>query len=95
MSCVNFFKQQSKRFLKDYKTRVFNENKGVFEFFPRFFPDIEKILYTFHFEAYDDISLMNAQHIIARLAGFNKWNDLIKASDDELYSSKLRFISRF
>ncbi|HIU05986.1 MAG TPA: hypothetical protein IAC46_00090 [Candidatus Onthoplasma faecigallinarum] len=24
---------------------------------------------------------MNSQHIIALLAGFNKWNDLIKASE--------------
>ena len=34
---------------------------------------------------------MNAQHIIAKLAGFNKWTELAKATETELQRSKLLF----
>lgn len=37
---------------------------------------------------------MNAQHIIARLAGFYKWTDLIKATDPALELGKLLFENR-
>jgi hypothetical protein len=70
--------------LKDYKTRVFNETEGFYEYTPRYFQDIDRILCIFDIKDDDPFSLMNAQHIIARLSGFYKWNDLIQASESAL-----------
>ena len=96
MNTIDFFKQQAKNFQKDLGTETFNEREGIYEYAPRFFYDIEDILMCF-----DDIecdpkkfSLMRSQHIIARLAGFNKWNDLIKASEPALELGKLLLIHR-
>ena len=40
-----------------------------------------------YFESKDDISLMNAQHVIAKEHGFNSWNDLIKQEPHKLAES--------
>lgn len=84
MENIAFFKQQAKNFLKDYKTRVYNEKEGTYEYNPRFFENIKDILYEFDIKDDDNFTLMNAQHIISKLAGFNKWNELIKSSDPVL-----------
>ena len=94
MANVEFFKQQSKNFLKDYKTRVFNEDEGFYDYSPRYFQDIDELLYDFGFREDDSFSLMNAQHIVASLAGFHKWNDLIKASEPMLEIGKLLLMNR-
>ena len=84
MENIAFFKQQAKNFLKDYKTRVYNEREGFYEYNPRFFENIKEILHEFDVSDDDNFTLMNAQHIISKLAGFNKWNELIKSSDPAL-----------
>lgn len=94
MTNIDFFKQQSKNFLKDYKTRVYDENEGFYEYSPRFFNDIEDILDKFHIGEEDSLTLMNAQHIIARLSGFYKWNELINASESALELGKLLLTNR-
>ena len=45
MATIEFFKQQSKNFMKDYKTRAFNEAEGFYEYSPRYFQDIDELLY--------------------------------------------------
>ena len=40
-----------------------------------------------YFESKDDISLMNAQHVIAKEHGFDSWNDLIKQEPYKLAKS--------
>ncbi|MBP3619462.1 MAG: hypothetical protein J6J24_02245 [Clostridia bacterium] len=94
MTNIEFFKQQSKNLFKDYNTRVYNENEGFYEYFPRFFNDIEDILYNFHIGEDSPFTLMNAQHIIARLSGFYKWNELITASESALELGRLLLINR-
>ena len=94
MATVEFFKRQSKNFLKDYKTRAFNENEGFYEYAPRHFQDIDELLYDFGFMDDDSFSLMNAQHIIAQLSGFYKWNELIQASESALEIGKLLLTNR-
>ncbi len=94
MATIEFFKQQSKNFMKDYKTRVFNEAEGFYEYNPRYFQDIDELLYNFDFKADEAFTLMNAQHIIARLAGFYKWNELIQASESALEIGKLLLTHR-
>lgn len=91
---VDFFKQQAKNFLKDYKTRVFNEDEGYYEYSPRFFNDFDDIAMCFDIDEQENFGLMNAQHVIAKLSGFNKWTDLIKASEPILEVGKLLLTNR-
>lgn len=93
MDHIDYFKLQAKHLLKDFKTRFFNKKEGIFEYKPQFF-DITQIFLDF--DLYDDatdftFTLMNAQHIIARLAGFYKWNELINAKPAELELAHLLF----
>ena len=94
MANIEFFKQQSKNFMKDYKTRVFNEAEGFYEYSPRYFKDIDELLYTFGFKDDEVFTLMNAQHIIARLSGFYKWNELIRVSEAALEIGRLLLTHR-
>ena len=94
MATIDFFKQQSKNFMKDYKTRVFNETEGFYEYNPRYFQDIDELLYDFGFKDDEAFTLMNAQHIIAQLSGFYKWNELIQASEAALEIGKLLITQR-
>ena len=94
MTTVDFFKQQAKCFFKDYNSRVYDENEGVYKYNPRFFNDIDDIIVSYDIPEDGSFTLMNAQHIIAMLAGFYKWNDLIKASEPRLELGKLLITNR-
>lgn len=94
MDRVEFFKQQAKNFLKDYNTRVFNEDEGFYDYRPRFFHDIDDIIMSFDINEDEPFTLMNAQHVIARLAGFYKWTELIKASEPLLELGELLLTNR-
>ncbi len=94
MDNIDFFKLQAKNFLKDFETRHYNEAEGIYEYMPRFFSDIDKIAMHFEIEEDESFSLMNAHHIIARLSGFKKWNELIQASESALELGKLLLTNR-
>ena len=94
MKTIDFFKQQAKYFFKDYNSRVFDENEGVYKYNPRFFNDIDDIIVSYDIPEDGSFTLMNAQHIIAILAGFYKWNELIKASAPRLELGKLLLTNR-
>ena len=94
MVTVEFFKQQAKNLLKDYNTKIFNEDEGVYVYAPRFFHDIDDIIMSFDIDEEDSFTLMNAQHIIARLAGFYKWTELTKASEPILEIGRLPLTNR-
>ena len=94
MTSINFFKYQSNNFLKDYKTRVYNKNKAAYEYNPRYFPDIKQLLHAFGIRDDSKFSLMKAQHIVAKLSGFSKWNELITASEPVLEIGKNLLIYR-
>lgn len=94
MTNIEFFKQQAKNLLKDYNTRVYNENEEFYDYSPRFFSDINDIVFNFEIDEEKPFTLMNAQHVIARLAGFYKWTELIKASESALELGKLLFTNR-
>ena len=94
MATIEFFKQQSKNFMNDYKTRAFNGAEGFYEYSTRYFQDIDELLYNFGFKEDEAFTLMNAQHIIAQLSGFYKWNELIKASEAALEIGKLLLTNR-
>ncbi len=92
MTHLEYFKQQSKNLFRDWKSRaevVEDDGFSYYKYEPKFF-DVEDIL--FHFEIDEEkFSLMKAQHLVARIAGFRKWNDLIKVSSKELELAKIVF----
>lgn len=94
MTNIEFFKLQAKNLFSDYKSRVYDDSEGIYEYFPRFFSDINDIIFNFEIDEEDAFTLMNAQHVIARLAGFYKWNELIKASESGLELGKLLLTNR-
>ena len=92
MDKISYFKLQAKNLCRDFKTQKLDSD-GIYYYSPRFFEDIEDLI------GYCDIDensfgLMKAQHLVAFLAGFDKWSDLIHASDDGLELGKLLFEHR-
>ena len=93
MTRIDYFKLQAKNFMRDYKTQFRDESDGLYSYKPRFF-DVDEIVVSFDIDEDSTFTLMNAQHIIAHLAGFSKWTDLIKASEARLELAKLLFDNR-
>jgi hypothetical protein len=89
MHPIDYFKLQSKNLLKDFKTLKTDSDSDYYESDPSYFDVVGIFL---HFDPDEDnFSLMNAQHIIAQLAGFYKWTDMLKASENLLKLGKLLF----
>lgn len=78
MSQIPYFKRQSKKIIKDYKNKK---------------PSFNDMLAEYHCSE-NSFCLMKAQHIVACMAGFGKWGDLLKASAPELELAKLLFDNR-
>ena len=87
MMHVDFFKLQAKNLIRDLKTKSRDEN-GIYQYEPKFFSDIDSIVVEFDIDE-DAFTLMKAQHIIAYLAGFKCWSDLIHANEYRLELGKL------
>lgn len=94
MDYIEFFKLQAKNFLKDYNNRVVQKDGTYWHENPRFFKDIEDIIMCYDINEEKPFTLMNAQHIIANIANFNKWSDLIHANKFRLELGKLLFENR-
>lgn len=93
MEPINYFKLQAKNLLKDYKTRFFNEEEGFYDYKPKYF-DVNAIFLDFDIpDGKEDFTftLMNAQHTIAKLAGFRNWKDLVNASPYVLELARLLY----
>lgn len=89
---INYFKRQAKNLYKDYKTRKLSDAGDIYEYSPKFY-DITGIFLDY--DIFDDdpkfeFSLMNAQHLLSNLVGFNSWNELIKATDVQLEIAKIK-----
>jgi hypothetical protein len=95
MKTIEYFKLQAKNLHKDFKTQkpYFDSSLGdnLFEYTPKFF-DVDALVTDFEIHE-NHFTLMNAQHIIARLGGFKKWTVLLQANPEELELSKLLFDS--
>lgn len=93
MKTIDYFKLQSKNLHKDFKTQktYYDSSLGgsFFEYVPKFF-DVDALLNDFNIDE-SHFTLMNAQHIIAKLAGFEKWTEMLKASSTALELAKLLF----
>lgn len=91
MTPIAYFKLQAKNLFKDYKTKTpyTEDGETYYEYTPIYF-DVDRIVLEHELDE-ENFSLMNAQHVIAYMAGFRKWTDLIKASAAELELAKLVF----
>lgn len=91
MKPIDFFRLQAKNLHKDFKTQTpaLPSDDSINHYDTTYF-DVDGIVIDFDLDE-DKLTLMKAQHIIALLAGFNKWNDLISASETELELAKLLF----
>ena len=93
MKNIDYFKLQAKNLFRDYKTKKPYvddiDGETYYKYTPKYF-DIDQIFLDYDWDE-EKFSLMNAQHLIANMVGFRKWNDLIKASETELELAKLLF----
>ncbi len=93
MNIIGYFKLQAKNLHKDFKTKtpVLDKTTTAFlyEYSPKYF-DIEMIISDFDIDE-ESFSLMNAQHVIAKITNFDKWATLLKASPTELELAKLLY----
>lgn len=93
MESIEFFKLQAKNLFRDFKTqqKLSGEKTSEFnyEYSPKHF-HICDVIYDYGIDE-EKFTLMNAQHVIAKIAGFDKWGDLAKASFSELELAKLLF----
>ncbi len=92
MTYIEHFKLQAKKLSKDYKTKtpyIDKNGDSCYKYNPKYF-NVDGILASFD-ENEDNFGLMKAQDLIAYMAGFSKWTDLLKASEVELELAKLLF----
>lgn len=90
---LEYLKLQAENLFNDYKTKkpIFDNviNDYLYEYNPEFF-DVDRIVLEFDLDE-ENFSLEDSQDVIAYLVGFEKWKDLLKASDAELKLAKLIF----
>ena len=93
MSNIEFFKKQARNLLKDWQTQTkIIDNDGFISYhYDWKFYDVGDLFFYYEFDDKDeqDIKLARAQHLIAKMVGFKKWNDLIHASETKLELSEL------
>jgi len=93
MNTIDYFKLQAKNLHKDFKTKTPPVNKAatafLFEYAPKYF-DVEMVIANFHIDE-ENFTLMNAQHVIAKIANFDNWASLLKASPAELELAQLLY----
>ena len=93
MNTIDYFKLQAKNLLKDFKTKtqVYDEEikDYLYEYKPKYF-DIDLVVANFNIDE-DNFTLMNAQHVIAKIANFDSWAALINAPSAELELAKLLY----
>lgn len=87
MDKIAYFRLQAKNLMRDFRTQTLDED-GLTRYSPKFFNDIDDILLSYNVDE-ENFTLMEAQHLIANLAGFDKWAELLRASDDALELGKL------
>ena len=93
MSNLEFFKREAKNLLKDWKTqtKTVESNGSIsYNYSPKFY-DMKDLFLCYGFSDKDehDIKLSCAQHLIAKIAGFKKWDELIHVSAERLELAEL------
>ena len=93
MTPIEYLKLQAKNLLKDFKTQTssFDPKLGrnVYDYDPKFFK-IDLLIDDFNINE-EKFKLGNAQHVISKLCGLEKWTDFLKASPSKIELSILLF----
>ncbi len=93
MTTIEYLKLQAKNLHKDFKTQTSSFDpklrRNVYEYDPKFFK-IDLLVYDFDINE-ENFKLGNAQHVIAKLCGLEKWSDLSKASSAKIELSILLY----
>nr|WP_068890995.1 hypothetical protein [Pedobacter panaciterrae] len=93
MTPIEYLKLQAKNLHKDFKTQTSSFDpklrRNVYEYDPRFFK-IDLLVDDFNINE-ENFKLGNAQHVIAKLCGLDKWTDLSKASPAKIELSILLY----
>ena len=88
MNHIEFIRKQAKNFLKDWQTQTKTvESDGYISYhYDWKFYDVGDLFFYFELDDKDEqnCSLGHAQHLIAQMVGFKKWDDLANASEKEL-----------
>lgn len=92
MANVEYFEQQAKNLFEDYETKTRSSDDDIYEYRPKHF-DIDTIICEFGINE-DNFNLVEAQDIIAYMAGFENWGNLLNATETELKLAKLLFDNR-
>ena len=91
MQHIDYFKKQAKNLLKDWRAKRMSEESETYE--AKCF-DVERI--ALDFNIYDEEpSLMKAQHLISKIAGCNKWEELINLPYKKLIKVKADFCRHY
>jgi hypothetical protein len=81
MTPIEYLKLQAKNLHKDFKTQTSSFDpklrRNVYQYDPKFFK-FDLLVADFNINE-EKFKLGNAQHVIAKLCGLNKWTDLLKA----------------
>lgn len=82
MNDLEFFKKQAKNLFKDWESRKKITKKNgtsYYRYYPRFY-DIKSFFKLFGYsqEDEDNFCLQKAQHLIAQIVGYKKWNELLE-----------------
>lgn len=59
MTNIDFFKLQAKNLFSDYKSRVYDDSEDMYKYNPRFFSDVNDIIFNFEINEDKPFSLMN------------------------------------
>lgn len=93
MTPIEYLKLQAKNLHKDFKTQTSSFDpklrRNLYEYDPRFFK-IDLLVDDFNINE-ENFKLGNAQHVIAKLCGLDKWIDLSKASSAKIELSILLY----
>lgn len=93
MSNLEFFKKQAKNLLKDWQTQTKTvDSDGFISYhYDWKFYDVGDLFFYYEFSDKDEqeIILSRVQHLIAKMVGFKKWDDLIHATEPELELAEL------
>jgi len=93
MKPIEYLRLQAKNLHKYFKTQIpsFDPElrRNVYEYDPRFFK-IDLLIDDFNIDE-EKFTLMNAQHIVAKLCGLEKWADLTNASPAKIELSILLY----
>ncbi|RZJ91152.1 MAG: hypothetical protein EOO20_05960 [Chryseobacterium sp.] len=93
MTPIEYLKLQAKNLHKDFKTQTSSFDpklrRNVYEYDSRFFK-IDLLIDDFNINE-ENFKLGNAQHVIAKLCGLEKWTDLSKASPAKIELSFLLY----